>query len=148
MSTDKSIYRHLLRVVKATLLRERDKVKVNVVVVRCDFSLVTTVSTLSDISTIIQLKYAKLFLVCCKTARFEQRMKLNEEWQTEIFTSTLMWSHTRLFSGWWKVKALLETEMSGSSSLLNCHCFLLKNPWTAGWYGPSSIPPALVIHYG
>lgn len=121
----KSIYRCLLRVVKATLLRERDKVEENVVVVRCDFSKVTTVSTLSDISGIIQLEYAKLFLVCCKTVGFELRMKLNDERQTEIFTYTLMVTVFR-------VKALLETEMSGSSSLLNCHCFLLKNPWTAG----------------
>ena len=79
------------------MLREADKVEVNVVVVKCDFSLVTADFTLSDISSIIQLKYAKLFLVCCRTARFELGMRLNEEQQPticEIFGHTAQ-SHTR-----------------------------------------------------
>lgn len=48
-------------------------------VVKCDFSLVTSDFPLTDISVIIQLKFAELFLVGCRTARFELRMRNNKQ---------------------------------------------------------------------
>lgn len=108
-------------------LEKQTSSEVKVVVVRCNFSLVTQCLTVTDISGIKQLKSTKIVLHLEK-----------EELQAMVkylYRLVIVITHEILLSEWLKLRealALLEVERSRISSLLNCIFFLLKILQAAG----------------
>lgn len=130
-----SIYRCYILVVKATWLKETDKGEVTVLVVRWDFSLVTCDFTLTDTTSIIHLKHAKLFLEGTLSANLSKGWG----WNRNNSQKSLKYLATQLFvvtlrTDFREVEVKEKFSLSGTSSLLNCYCFRLKNPQTAGWW--------------
>lgn len=99
--------------------------------------------TLSDIRSIIQLMFAKLFLVCSTSVRFELRVRQNEEQQSSAILSSQLkdtWGCFQSLANW--NEKILETDVRTQQWNVT-----RKISRTTGWGHPSCLRLTPVIYY-